>query len=356
MTGSRALANVGPPSEENPARLVDTLIELNERRLLPGSAVLDTPEVVQSIWGQGHQSLWAAGEPLLICGPDGVGKTTLAQQLALAISGIGERVLLGLPVTSEEKRVLYLACDRPAQARRSLRRMVQPSDRDLLDEQLVIWSGPLPFDLGREPHGLRALAVRASADAVVIDSLKDVAADLSREETGVGLNAALQEACAEGVDVVALHHQRKAQANAAKPKALADVYGSRWIVAGCGSVLMLWGDAGDPVIELTHLKQPDEPIGPLTIVHDHATGRTTIAEIVDSYSVVLGASGWVTVGEVAQLVYGNTDRNSREKARRQLERMASEHKIHRQVEGPSGQGGKAQVRYCRLSVVGNGVG
>ena len=119
---------------------------------------------------------------------------------------------------------------------------------------------------------------------------------------------------------------------------------------------MLWGDAGDPVIELTHLKQPDEPIGPLTIVHDHATGRTTIAEIVDSYSVVLGASGWVTVGEVAQLVYGNTDRNSREKARRQLERMASEHKIHRQVEGPSGQGGKAQVRYCRLSVVGNGVG
>ena len=42
----------------------------------------------------------------------------------------------------------------------------------------------------------------------------------------------------------------------AKPKRLADVYGSRWLTAGMGSVLLLWGEPGDLVVEVRHLKQP----------------------------------------------------------------------------------------------------
>jgi len=82
----------------------------------------------------------------------------------------------------------------------------------------VAW--PLPFDLAGEPAALLAMAKHYGADVVVLDSLKDVAADLSREETGQGLNRAFQGCVADEVDVLALHHQRKAQNGAGKPNRL----------------------------------------------------------------------------------------------------------------------------------------
>jgi hypothetical protein len=53
-----------------------------------GAFVLDIADDVPAIWGSGDDVLWASGEPLTICGPQGVGKTTLAQQLALARAGV----------------------------------------------------------------------------------------------------------------------------------------------------------------------------------------------------------------------------------------------------------------------------
>lgn len=94
-------------------------------RLQLGSLVLDEPTGVPAVWGHGDEVLWPMGEPCLLCAPQGVGKTTLAQQVALAraeIAGRGE--LLGLPVTPDTRRVLYIAADRPRQAFRSMRRMV----------------------------------------------------------------------------------------------------------------------------------------------------------------------------------------------------------------------------------------
>jgi replicative DNA helicase len=102
---------------------------------------LDAPSIVESVWGSGHESLWAKGEPFLLCGPDGVGKTTIAQQLALALAGIVDPSLLGLPVATVE-RVLYIAADRPAQAFRSMRRMVTEDNREPLKDRLLIWRGP----------------------------------------------------------------------------------------------------------------------------------------------------------------------------------------------------------------------
>jgi replicative DNA helicase len=78
-----------------------------------------------SFWGDGDQVLWADGESLVIDGPQGVGKTTLAQQLALGRAGFDEYAkLLGFPIIPGQRRVLYLAMDRPKQAARSFRRMV----------------------------------------------------------------------------------------------------------------------------------------------------------------------------------------------------------------------------------------
>ena len=330
------------PDEEREPSSAEVLIELASHRMVEGDRfVLDVPETVPAVWGDGHQVAWAAGEPLLIVGPDGVGKTTVLQQLLLALIGVrGTAQLFGLPVVTG-RRVLYIAADRPTQAQRSMNRMVGETDRELLHERLVVWRGPLPFDLVTEPGALLSLARRAGCDVVGIDSLKDVASRLSSDETGQGVNAAFQTCCVEGVDVVAAHHQRKAQAGAPKPKFLSDVYGSRWITAGCGSVFMLWGEAGDPVVELTHLKQPDEPVGPLTVVHDHVAGSASVVDRLDAYTVVTGSAKGTTAAQVAMALFGNAERNSLEKARRQLKSLTEAGKIHYEP-GLRGADGKAE--------------
>jgi replicative DNA helicase len=330
------------PDEERGPSSAEVLIELASHRIVEGDRfVLDVAETVPAVWGDGHQVAWAAGEPLLLVGPDGVGKTTVLQQLDLALIGVrGIAQLFGLPVVTG-RRVLYIAADRPTQAQRSMNRMVTEKDRELLHAGLVVWRGPLPFDLVAEPGALLSLARRAECDVVSIDSLKDVASKISSDETGQAVNAAFQTCCAEGVDVVAAHHQRKAQAGAPKPKFISDVYGSRWITAGCGSVFMLWGEAGDPVVELSHLKQPDETIGPYSILHDHVAGSSSVVDRVDAYTIVTSSPKGTTVAQVAMALFGNNERNSFEKARRQLKSLAEAGKLHYEP-GLRGVDGKAE--------------
>jgi hypothetical protein len=101
-----------------------------------GSFILDTDPTPQPLWGDGDQVLWADGESLVIDGPQGVGKTTLAQQLALGRAGFDVHTkLLGFPIIPGQRRVLYLAMDRPKQAARSFRRMVGEAWRAELDER-----------------------------------------------------------------------------------------------------------------------------------------------------------------------------------------------------------------------------
>lgn len=286
------------------------------------SFILDIPAGVPSVWGDGEQVAWAAGEPLLICGPPGAGKSTIAGQLVLARLGLVPKVL-GLPVAVDGRRVLYVAADRPAQIARSFARMVREEHREVLAEELVVWRGPLPHDLASRPRTLIDMARRAGAGLVVLDSLKDVAVDLTKDETGSRLNLAFQMTVAAGVELVGLHHQRKAQQGAGKPKSLADVYGSTWITAGAGSVLLVWGDAGDPVVELTHLKQPAADIGPLKVLHDHDNGTSTPLDKVDAFTLMKAAPDGVTAVDVAIRLFGvpNPDRNQIEKARRQCESL-----------------------------------
>ena len=316
------------------------LIELSAHRAASGGQILTAPETVESVWGDGHRCLWPVGEPFIVCGPDGVGKTTLFQQVVLHLAAVLDGLFLGLPVRSEG-RVLYLACDRPTQAMRSFRRMVSEDDHELLDQNLTIWRGPLPFNLAAMPTGLVDLARHFGARTVVIDSIKDVAPDLSKEESGLGVNAAFQHAVAEGIEVAALHHQRKQQSGAAKPRHLSDVYGSRWITAGAGSVVMLWGEAGDLVVDFDHLKQPDETVGPFKLIHDHVYGVSTVAESVDARSVVAGARNGITAAAVAAQMFDAAapNRNQIEKARRQLERLTREGRVHKKDGTRGGPGG-----------------
>lgn len=242
---------------------------------VPGSALLDQPAGIPAIWGHGDEVLWAEGEPFLLVAPPGVGKTTLMGQVVAGIIGSpSHRHVLGWPV-QQRRRVLYLAADRPKQIMRSLRRHLAELDRDDLDDRLVIWKGPPPADLAKQQDALLNLCRAHRADVVILDSLKDMAVGIVDDVVGSGLNRAIQLTVAAGIEVGALHHQRKGQGGA-KPKTLEDVYGSTWITAGAGSVVLLWGAAGEPLVELYHLKQPADSVGPLKVEHDHTAGRSTV--------------------------------------------------------------------------------
>jgi hypothetical protein len=323
-----------PPPGEPPAYA---------HRLLPGGVLLDEPADPPVVWGGGENILWAEGESLIIAGPDGTGKTTLAGQLVRARLGIGDGIVLDHAVTPGKRNVLYLSMDRPRQARRALRRMFTTADRDILDEKLRIWQGPPPLDLARYPPILAGIAREADADTIVIDSLKDAAVKLADDETGSGWNRARQIAIGAGAELIELHHPRKAQADNKKPSKLEDLYGSRWITAGAGSVICLWGEAGDLVVEFTHLKAPAVQAGPWMMAIDPAAGTVRL----DRPSVDLvtqirlrGAYG-MTADVAARLLFGaeHPDRSQTEKARYRLNKKVAEGILYRRDGTRGGKSG-----------------
>lgn len=292
--------------------------------LQTGSVVLDAPTEPVSIWGRGSSALQTEGEALMLVGPSGVGKTTLAQQYALRRMGARTTDLLGLPISEGAGKVLYLAMDRPQQAVRSLRRMVTEEDRDRLTDRLVIWSGPPPVDLTVHRDALGEMCLDAGADTVIVDSLKDVGGTVVDDEGGTGWNSARQRALVAGVAVLELHHNRKGEMSG-----LADVYGSAWLTNGAGSVLAVKGSPGDPIVRLAHLKQPADEVGPLRVVHNHLTGSSAIWDEGDV--VVMAADSGpegITAKQAArglsERAEAEPDGNAVEKARRRLNRAVRE--------------------------------
>jgi replicative DNA helicase len=180
--------------------------------------------------------------------------------------------------------------------------------------------GPLDFDIVRYPERLAALATEHDAGTIVLDSLKDVASALSEDDGGSGVNRAAQMVVAAGVELLILHHQRKRQQGGGKPRTLDDVYGSGWITSGAGSVLLLWGDAGDAIIAVDHLKPPMLPVGPLKVVLDHDAGTLSVVERPDPLAL-LRSVDTLTAADAARMLYASTERNDVERARRQLERL-----------------------------------
>jgi len=307
---------------DDQAEVVAAAATLRLRR--GGSFLLDGPTTPAALWGRDGQVLWARDESIILCGPAGVGKTTLEGQLIMGRLGLRTEVL-GYPIEPGSGKVLLLACDRPAQIRRALARLVTEADRQVLDDRLVVWPGPPPKDLAAMPELLVHMARAAGADSVFLDSLKDVALGLSDDAVGAGLNRALQACVAESIQVSGLHHQRKG-VGGARPKTLEDLYGSTWIAAGAGSVVLLWGQAGDPIVELVHLKQPAEEVGPLKIEHDHHAGTSTVTGGFDTLRYLTLRPGGATTINVARAMFEKTDPTDAEqaKARRQLERLVLE--------------------------------
>lgn len=299
-----------------------TAEQTRERLVSGGTFILDTPAHVPALWGSGTGVVWAEGEALVVAGPSGVGKTTVAGQLVRGLVVGGE--VLGMPV-QRRRRVLYLAMDRPRQAARALRRTLGDLPREVLDEHLTFWKGPPLTDVAKHPDTLLDLVHAADADVLVVDSVKDAAVGLSDDEVGAGYNRARQLVIGAGVDVLELHHLVKRGASGGPPTALADLYGSVWITAGAGSVVLLWGAAGDPIVEFKHLKQPAEEVGPFKLLHDHEAGVSTVWNTAD---LVLMAQrpGGVTKRDAAVALFEKEKPTPAEleKAARRLRKLARE--------------------------------
>lgn len=321
--GTRLLAPPRDEPEQDPAQEAVRLFKPG------GSFFHDVPDVPPAVWGIGGEVLWAEGEALLIAAPQGVGKTTLAHQLVRARLGLQDGVL-GFPVVPG-KRVLLLAMDRPAQTRRAGNRLFAKDDPAYLNDHLVVWEGPPPYDMAKRTDILAAMCAKAGADTVVVDSLKDAAMGLSEDAVGAGYNRARQLALSEGVQVLENHHVVKRGANGAAPNTMADIYGSTWITSGAGSVILLWGEAGDPVVAFRHLKQPMDEVGPFQLVHDHDSGTTEVRHSADLLDMARrGGTNGVTPRAAAEAIFETpkVTTSQREKARRRLDRLvASGHMV-----------------------------
>jgi replicative DNA helicase len=354
----RALAPDADPDEIRTELEVDIRAE-RERALASGTSrlsrysidgwdfVTKTGADKQPLWGTREQTAWAAGESLMIVGPPGVGKTTIAHQVVFARLGIGTEAL-DMPV-AQCKRVLYLAMDRPQQIARAMARLVRPEHQKLLRERLVIWQGPLPASLDKEPNLLAELAAAHGADTIVIDSLKDAVSTLVDDSLAVAYNNARSRALREDIQVMELHHQRKSNADAPRGQrpTLDRVYGSTWLTSGAGSVLFLAGEAGDPAVVLHHLKTVTGEIGPLTVIHDHQAGTSTVEESVDIAELLRASADGLTAKRLAVAMTNDQrpEPGPIQKARRRLEDLVRTG-LAVKVDGTAGgKGGGKETRY-----------
>ena len=180
--------------------------------------------------------------------------------------------------------------------------------------------------------------------------MKDLCSGLTKDEDGIGFNAAIQLVIGNGTEVVSLHHQRKANADNKKPDKLSDVYGSNWLTAGQGSVLLLWGEPGARSVELSHLKQPQERIPPIIINHEHASGESAATDPMERLLELARNAGdlGITEAEAVRAIFdiGQLDDgydNAKKSVRRRLDRLVDhKHLVYAAgSRGGSGGGGKA---------------
>lgn len=274
------------------------------------------------VWGYADTPLWQSGESLMLVGPPGVGKSTLAHNLIIALLTGGE--VLGHPVARIEGDVLYLAMDRPKQIARAFRRLVDdPDTRKLVNERVIFHAGPLPINLVKDPTIIARMCQKYGVSVVVIDSIKDIVSSPSDETMANSYNSARQKCLAEGIEWVELHHNRKANGDNKEPKGLDDVYGNRFITAGAGSIFSLWAVSGEVIISLTHIRMPGNGLNQMKMELDKDRGTLTPMDVVTMDSLIRRSIG-VTVKEAAFALYGEkySDSDS-SNVRNKLKRMVA---------------------------------
>ncbi|MWB98311.1 AAA family ATPase [Agromyces seonyuensis] len=238
------------------------------------------------IWGAGDDLLWAEAGGLMIPSDQGLGKSFTAQQVILGRLGFGPGHLLGQPIRPlrEDRKVVYLALDRPRQIARSMARLfTSDEEQAAARERLGVWTKPIPIDILGDPYAFADWVQDTFGENVgdlVIDSVKDLTpANLSAGEVGQALDMAWKECRARGMSTFVLHHERKTgneESRANRMPSLDNIYGSVWLTSGMDSILHIQGKQGDNLVRYTHLKAILNMLEPIDAVHDQENGRTDV--------------------------------------------------------------------------------
>jgi hypothetical protein len=326
-------------------RKARALLDVNNDRFVDGWTFLSSEINSKPLWGRNSEVLWSPGEAFMVVGPQGVGKSTLIQQLMFARLGISLPQMLNYPVdvdTSDAPH-LYLAMDRPQQIKRSILRMINAASdgkpkearriQQILRERVIFYWGRPPVKADEAPQVFADWVQRHGRNPSTLynDSVKDLCGGLTGDESGLGFNTAIQLVLESGTEVVSNHHQRKATSDNKKPNTLSDVYGNGWLTAGHGSVILLWGKPGARTVELTHLKQPQETVGPLTVTHAHTTGNSSRVDIKTTLlglATTAGSAG-ITEALCVKKIFDVDSKDDtyslcKKRVRRQLDKLTSD--------------------------------
>lgn len=329
----------------------EQLLAQSNGQVFNGVAFLENVQPGEPVWGSGNAVAWAKNQGFMIFGTDGTGKSTLIQQVMFARLGIHTTDVLGIPVAPDDRSILYLALDRPAQIRDSIARMVDlrdPNTYDTLKRRLTVIEGPVPFPCDSNPRAFVDWCLGLAGDdcgMVIVDSVKDMVTSPKEDIAGAGFNDTMQLFISKGIEFGCTHHNRKETQQNQRPRNLADVYGSRWLTAGMGAVLNIW--RSDSTRELTQLKTPyGNPFKPVEYADDFARGRSQIAEnwrdVLVSHLVRAGKRG-LTDAECVLKAFGQTSKDTGYESNRQ--------RITRQINAWIAEG---QTAYQRRDGVRNG--
>jgi hypothetical protein len=179
-----------------------------------------------------------------------------------------------------------------------------------------------------DPEIVYEAAVEVGAQLVILDSIKDLVSEVSLDRSGQAYTDAAQICVANGVEVIALHHPRKATADGRTRLDLDSVYGSAWITAGAGSVIALNGAPGAGIAKLQQLKMPSEEVGPFDIDFDYDLGTVTTIGRRDLAQWIY-TQGTATTAEAVRYLIGKDDPTDAEKRkiRRKLNRLQTDGEI-----------------------------
>jgi hypothetical protein len=91
----------------------------------------------------------------------------------------------------------------------------------------------------------------------------------------------------------------------------------------------LWGEAGDPIVSLRHLKSPAEAIGPFGVTLNFGTGAVTIYEASSLLGILAAAPNGLSAHDAAAiwLETSNVTAAKKEKARRALEKLVKDDRV-----------------------------
>jgi hypothetical protein len=110
--------------------------------------------------------------------------------------------------------------------------------------------------------------------------------------------------------------------------------------------LLLWGEPGDALVELSHLKQPQEEVGPLTLIHDHDTGSTTVQDHPDLLEALRRSRGLTAEQAALVLTRGKEPSDAQiEKARRQLRKLEKSGLATEKTGSKGGAGGSVPSQW-----------